>query len=47
MTSLPDLDQVTAEQLSTLAAQLMSKVDTQSRKLESSECLLLVDSVGD
>jgi mono/diheme cytochrome c family protein len=32
MTSLPDLDQMTPEQLRALAAQLMSKVDTQSRK---------------
>jgi hypothetical protein len=33
MTSLPDLDQLPPEQLRILAAQLVSKVDTQSRKI--------------
>lgn len=40
MTSLPDLDQMTPEQLRTLAAQLMSKVDTQSRKIHRDETII-------
>jgi len=40
MTSLPDLDQMPPEQLRTLAAQLMSKVDTQSRKIHRDETII-------
>jgi len=40
MTSLPDLDQMTHEQLRTLAAQLMAKVDTQSRKIHRDETII-------
>jgi hypothetical protein len=40
MTSLPDLDQMTPEQLRTLAAQLMSKEDTQSRKIHRDETII-------
>ena len=40
MTSLPDLDKMTSEQLRTLAAQLMSKVDTQSRKIHRDETII-------
>lgn len=40
MTSLPDLDQMTPEQLRTLAAQLISKVDTQSRKIHRDETII-------
>ena len=32
MTSMPDLDQMTPDQLRALAAQLLSKVDTMGRK---------------
>src|SRR5690606_40255400 len=38
--SLPDLDQMTPEQLRILAAQLMSKVDTQSRKIHRDETII-------
>jgi len=40
MTSLSDLDQMSPEQLRTLAAQLMSKVDTQSRKIHRDETII-------
>lgn len=40
MTSLPDLYQMPSEQLRTLAAQLMSKVDTQRRKIPSDETII-------
>ena len=40
MTSLPDLDQIPPEQLRTLAAQLMSKVDTLSRKIHRDETII-------
>jgi transposase len=40
MTSLPDLDQMNPEQLRTLAAQLMSKVDTQSRRIHRDETII-------
>ena len=40
MTSLPDLDQMTPEQLRTLAAQLMSKVDTMGRKIHRDETII-------
>ena len=40
MTSLADLDQMPPEQLRTLAAQLMSKVDTQSRKIRRDETVI-------
>ncbi len=40
MTSMPDLDQMSPEQLRTLAAQLMSKVDTQSRKIQRDETII-------
>jgi len=40
MTSLRDLDQMTPEQLRTLAAQLLSKVDTQSRKIHRDEAII-------
>ena len=40
MTSLPDLDQMTPEQLRALAAQLMSKIDTQDRKIHRDETII-------
>lgn len=40
MNPLPDLDQMTPEQLRTLAGQLMSKVDTQSRKIHRDETII-------
>lgn len=40
MTSLPDLDQMTPEQLCTLAAQLMSNVDTMDRKNHRDEAII-------
>mgnify|MGYP003605649286 CR=1 FL=1 len=40
MTSLPDLDQMPPEQLRTLDAQLMSKVDTQCRKIHRDETII-------
>lgn len=40
MTSLPDLDQMPPEQLRTLDAQLMSKVDTQHRKIHRDETII-------
>lgn len=40
MTSLPDLDQMTPEQLRALAAQLMSKIDTQDRKIHRDEAII-------
>lgn len=40
MTSLPDLDQMTPEQLRALAAQLMSKVDTMGRKIHRDETII-------
>jgi len=40
MTSLPELDQMTPEQLRALAAQLISKVDTQSRKIHRDETII-------
>ena len=40
MTSLPDLDQMSPEQLRTLAAQLMSKVDTMGRKIHRDETII-------
>ena len=40
MTSLPDLDQMTSEQLRALAAQLMSKIDTQDRKIHRDETII-------
>ncbi|KPY47050.1 hypothetical protein ALO49_03098 [Pseudomonas savastanoi pv. retacarpa] len=40
MTSVPDLYQMPSEQLRTLAAQLMSKVDTQRRKIPSDETII-------
>lgn len=40
MTSLLDLDQMPPEQLRTLAAQLISKVDTQSRKIHRDETII-------
>lgn len=40
MTSLPDLDQMTPEQLRALAAQLISKIDTQDRKIHRDETII-------
>ncbi|SFI47908.1 Transposase [Pseudomonas sp. NFPP04] len=40
MTSLPDLDQMTPDQLRALAAQLMSKVDTMGRKIHHDQTLI-------
>ena len=40
MTSLPDLDQMTPEQLRTLAAQLIAKVDTMGRKIHCDETII-------
>ncbi|GFM81925.1 hypothetical protein PSCICN_26170 [Pseudomonas cichorii] len=40
MTSVPDLDQMTPEQPRTLAAQLMSKVDTMGRKIHRDETII-------
>ena len=40
MTSLPDHYQMTREQLRILAAQLMSKVDTQSRKIHRDDTII-------
>ncbi|RMR63112.1 putative transposase, partial [Pseudomonas cichorii] len=40
MTSLPDLDPMTPEQLRALAAQLMSKIDTQDRKIHRDETII-------
>ncbi|MBS4078284.1 transposase domain-containing protein [Pseudomonas rustica] len=40
MTSRPDLDQMPPEQLRTLAGQLMSKVDTHSRKIHRDETII-------
>ncbi|MDB1112235.1 IS66 family transposase [Pseudomonas extremaustralis] len=40
MTSLPDLDQMTPEQLRALAAQLMSKIETQDRKIHRDETII-------
>lgn len=39
-TSLPDLDQMTSEQLRALAAQLMSKIETQDRKIHRNETII-------
>ncbi|KFE58054.1 IS66 family transposase [Pseudomonas syringae] len=40
MTALPDLDQMTPEQLRALAAQLMSKIETQDRKIHRDETII-------
>jgi transposase len=40
MTSLPNLDQMTPDQLRTLAAQLMSKVDTMGRKIHRDQTII-------
>ena len=40
MTSLPDLDQMPPEQLCTLDAGLMSKVDTPRRKIHRDETII-------
>jgi transposase len=40
MTSLPNLDQMTPDQLRTLAAQLLSKVDTMGRKIHRDETII-------
>jgi transposase len=40
MTSLPNLDQMTSDQLRTLAAQLMSRVDTLGRKIHRDQTII-------
>ena len=40
MTSLPNLDQMTPDQLRALAAQLMSKVDTLGRKIHRDQTII-------
>ena len=40
MTSLPNLDQMTHDQLRALAAQLMSKVDTMGRKIHRDQTII-------
>ena len=40
MTSLPDLDQMTPDQMRALTAQLMSKVDTMGRKIHCDQTII-------
>lgn len=40
MTSLPYLDQMTSEQLRALAAQLMSKIETQDGKIYRNKTII-------